>query len=328
MASIGKTRKSRANKVSSLDAMESEIGTQVEDLPVFADQLRALRKYRHLEPSDIVFTGSGDSLSSSLFAHHLSNSMAGAYDPYELQLSPNLIHDKLLFLTSISGRTRANIQLARKTKRLAKVRIAVTTDTESPLARDCDDMIRLSYRNAGVLTAGTVSYTASLLALASTFTNLPRLQVLEETSIRARKWADNVMTPPSSGFIFVGAGVGFALSMYGAFKIHEVLGLPADYEHAEELGHSKLFSIRPTDSIICIALGSEGKTVRLSRTLSDKGFNSYLLDCNDPNPILAALQAALSLQHLALRLARRRRLAECAFLSNRKRLRLSSSLIY
>jgi fructoselysine-6-P-deglycase FrlB-like protein len=306
--------------------MEEEIENQIEDLPNYAHELN--HDYRPSDPSDLIFTGAGDSLAGSLFAHYLSDGEAGAYDPFELQLYPSLTRDKLLFLTSVSGMTQANVLLARKAKRLAKRRIAVTADQQSPLAKECDDTIQLSYRSSGVLTAGTVSFTTSLLALASTVTRLPELRSLEELNVRARNWAEHLRSLPHAGFMFVGSGIGYALSAYGAFKIHEVLGQPADHQQTEQLGHSKLFSLRRTDNIVCVGTHNDQKTRQLSSRLSADGFRSHLLNLNAENRIIAALQAAFTLQHLAVSLARRRGLRECHFLSDENRLRLSSRLIY
>jgi fructoselysine-6-P-deglycase FrlB-like protein len=326
VASIDKPQKKKPAKVSSLDAMEKEIENQIEDLPKYAHQLD--HNYQRSVPSHLIFTGAGDSFAAALFTHYLSNGKARAYDPYDLQLYPNLTRDKLLFLTSVSGRTRANILLARRTKRLAKRRIAVTADQQSPLAKECDDTIQLSYRASEVLTSGTASFTTSLLALASTITSLPKLASLEELNVRASNWAKHVKSLRHSGFMFAGSGIGYALSAYGAFKIHEVLGQPADYQQTEQVGHSKLFSLRRTDNIVCTGTRNDQKTRQLSNSLSASGFRSHLLNLNAENPIIGALQAAFTFQHLAVSLAITRGLRECHFLSDENRLQLSNRLIY
>ncbi|PYS54995.1 MAG: hypothetical protein DMF76_26425, partial [Acidobacteria bacterium] len=86
MVSIGKSQQRTLDKTSSLDAMEQEIHNQVEDLPAFARELGKDDRFRNLDPSGIIFTGSGDSFASSLLAHYLSQMQAVAADPYELQL--------------------------------------------------------------------------------------------------------------------------------------------------------------------------------------------------------------------------------------------------
>ena len=326
VASIDSAKR-RQSRSSSLDVMEKQLRGQVEELRVFANEIG--RQGGHLQrPSDMIFTGLGDSFACSIFASYLSTGLARTADPYELQQYPEMTLGKTVFITSVSGRTRANVQLARQIKRLARKRVAVTANPASPLAKECDDIIPLPNALPGPVTSGTVSFTTSLLALASRIRTLPRLRDLDKAEARTKEWARRLRRVPRGGFLFVGSGIGYALSAYGAFKIHEVLGLPADYVHSEQLGHSKLFSLQASDNIVCLASHQDRKTADLSRTLSKNGFHSHLLDIRARDPVVAGLEAAFSFQYLALELARARRLKEVAFLLDKKKLRLSSSLIY
>src|SRR5882672_9829077 len=146
VASIGKSQQRALIKASSLDAMEQEIHNQVEDLPAFARELGKDDRFRHLDPSRMIFTGSGDSFACSLFAYYLSNMQALAADPYELQLYPQVSKNKTVFITSVSSKTRTNVQLAKRVEGVAKKRVAITSNPESPLAKECDDIIQLRYR--------------------------------------------------------------------------------------------------------------------------------------------------------------------------------------
>jgi fructoselysine-6-P-deglycase FrlB-like protein len=328
VASIGKSQRT-LGKTSSLDAMEQEIHNQVEDLPAFARELRKYERFSNLDPSSMIFTGSGDSLASSLFAHYLSQMQAFAADPFELQLYPRVTRNKTLFITSISGKTRTNIQLARKVKGVAKKRVAITANPESPLAKECDDVIRLRYRSPGILTSGTASFSASLLAVASLIHRLPKLDSLPVLERRAAEWARLLQVHPNGEFLFVGSGTGYALAMYAVFKIHEVLGLSAQYQHTEQLGHSQLFSLQEkSDNLLFLSPSSDKKTSEVFRVLSKNGFHSYLLKSGTRDPILASLQIMFCMQHLALNLGKRMGLQECAFVTDKKRLALSSRLIY
>ena len=319
--------KRRLSRSSSLDVMEEQLRGQVEELRFFANEIGA--QGGHLQrPSDLVFTGSGDSFACSLFASYLSEGLARAADPYELQQYPEMALGKSVFLTSVSGRTRANLQLARQIKGLARKRVAVTANPASVLANECDDIIPLPNGLLGPVTSGTVSFTTSLLALASRIRTLPRLSDLDKAEARAKEWSRHLRINPRGGFLFVGSEFGYALSAYGSFKIHEVLGNPADYAQTEQLGHSKLFSLQTRDNIVCLASRQDRKTAYVSRVLSKNGFHSNLLDIQARDPVVAGLEAAFSFQYLALELARSRRLKEVAFLLDRKKLRLSSSLIY
>jgi fructoselysine-6-P-deglycase FrlB-like protein len=329
VASIGKNQRKRLSKESSVEAMEEEIHNQIEDLQAFASELGKDHRFRHLDPSSMIFTGSGDSLASSLFAHYLSQMQAFAADPFELQLYPRVTRNKTLFITSVSGKTRTNIQLARKVRGVAKKRVAITANPESPLARECDDVIQLRYRSPGILTSGTAGFSATLIAVASLIRRLPKLDSLPIMERRAAEWARGLRVHPRGEFLFVGSGTGYSLAMYAAFKIHEVLGLSAQYQHTEQLGHSQLFSLQEkSDNLLFLSPSSDEKTSEVFRVLSKNGFHPYLLKGSTADPILAALQVMFCVQHLALNLGRRMGLQGCAFLTDKKRLALSSRLIY
>ena len=329
MASIGKKQRRPSSKKSSLRAMEEEILSQIEDLPALARELNKDHRFEHPDLSSMVFTGSGDSFASSLFAQYLSGMQAFAADPFELRLYPRVTKNKTLFITSVSGRTRTNIQLTKRVKGIAKRRVAITGNPDSPLAKECDDVIQLRYRNMGTLTSGTASFSASLLAVASLVMRLPKLGSLSTMERRASEWARSSRVSPRGGFLFVGSGTGYALAMYASFKINEVLGLPAQYQHSEQLGHSHLFSLnRRSDNLLFLSPSSDKKTSQVHRVLSRNGFHAYLLKGATRDPILAALQVMLCIQHLALNLGGKMRLRECAFVTDRKRLALSSRLIY
>jgi len=329
VASIGKSQRRTLGKTSSLDAMEQEIHNQVEDLPAFARELGKYDRFRNLDPWSMIFTGSGDSLASSLFAHYLSQMQAFAADPLELQLYPQVARNKTVFITSVSGKTRTNIQLARKVKGVAKKSVAITANSKSPLAKECDDLIQIRYRSLGILTSGTASFSASLLAVASLIRRLPKLDSLPVVERRAAGWARRLRVHPRGGFLFVGSGTGYALGMYAAFKLHEVLGLSAQYQHTEQLGHSQLFSLRKkSDNLLFLSPSSDKKTSEVFRVLSKSGFNAYLLKSDRRDPVLATLQIMFCLQHLALYLGRKMGLQECAFVTDKQRLALSSRLIY
>jgi fructoselysine-6-P-deglycase FrlB-like protein len=328
VASIDKRQQRRPSKKTSLQAMEEEIHDQIKDLPAFARELGRDRRFRHLDPSRIIFTGSGDSFASSLLAHYLSGMQAFGADPFELQLYPRVTENKTLFITSVSGKTRTNIQLAKRVKGLAKKRVAITANPNSPLAKECDEVIQLQYRNRRTLTSGTVSFSASLLAVASLIRQLPKLDSLHTMERRATEWNKPLWVHPRGSFLFVGSGIGYSLAMYAAFKIHEMLGLPAQYQHTEQLGHSQLFSLEKTDNLLFLAPSSDKKTSETFRVLSKNGFHAYLLKSESRDPILATLQVMFCIQHLALNLGRKKGLQECAFVTDKKRLALSSRLIY
>ncbi len=326
--STGKIRMRKPSKTS-LDVMAEEINNQIEDLPRFARELHHSRPYRDLEPSRMIFTGSGDSFASALFAQAISKGAATAADPNELHLAPNRVQGKTLFLISVSGKTKTNVRLARRVRGLAKKRVAITANPSSPLARECDDIILLHYRGGKIPTSGTVSFTASLLAVSALLNELTTKIDLRNVDRRATRWAGTMARTEDRRFLFVGSNAGYAIAAYGAFKIHEVLGFKAGHQYSEQFGHSQIFSVnKRSDIIVCIRSDRDEITEKVFRILSENGFQARQVQLVSKDPVIAALGSSLHMQHLAWSLARREGYRECAFLSDPARLNMSNRLIY
>jgi fructoselysine-6-P-deglycase FrlB-like protein len=206
--------------------------------------------------------------------------------------------------------------------------LAVTANPESPLARECDEALQLKYRTTGVLTSGTISFTISLLACAFLLRSLPGTVQAKITGTDAALRATNPKQAENGAFLFIGSGVNYALSLYGAAKINEVLGAKAEAIYPEQLGHAKLFTIdKRRDRIVCISSGHD-KAVETHQLLRKQGFHISILAFPNSHVVNRSLRIAIHLQQLALYLARRKRIKECAFLSDRKRLNLSNKMIY
>jgi len=311
----------------SIRAMAEEISNQTQDLPRLASRLRKT----HLptsQPSSLIFTGSGDSYAAAVFAQELSQGESAASDPYELLTNIRRIKGKNLVIISVSGRTKTNIELARKAKGISTSTLAITANPESALARECDNTLQLKYRTTGILTSGTISFTTSLLACALLLRSLPRSVQVKTAPTDTALLATNLKQAEKGAFVFIGSGVNYALSLYGAAKTNEVLGAKAEAVYTEQLGHAKLFTIdKKRDAIVCISSGRD-KAMKTHELLRKDDFQSSILAFPNGHVVNRSLRITIYLQQLALSLARRKGLEECAFLSDKRRLNLSNRLIY
>jgi len=311
----------------SIEAMQEEISNQAQDLPIFASQLRQ-KHLPKLKRSSLVFVGSGDSYATAIFAQELSLGEAVASDPYELMTNISRIRGKTLVIISVSGRTKTNIELARKARGISTSTLAITANPESPLARECDKTLELQYRTTGILTSGTISFTTSLLACALLLRSLPRSVQVKTTSIDTARLPTKLKQAGKGAFVFIGSGVNSALSLYGAAKINEVLGAKAEAAYPEQLGHAKLFTMdKKRDFIVCISSGRD-KALETHQLLRKDGFRSSILAFPDSHVVNRSLRIAICLQRLALSLAKTRKIKECVFLSEKGRLNLSNRMIY
>jgi glucosamine--fructose-6-phosphate aminotransferase (isomerizing) len=327
--------------MNAIEAMQIEIESQVEELP----------KLDLLSPVSncCLFVGSGDSHAAGLAAQYFSGSQAICCYPIDIIKNPSLVKRRNLFIVSISGNTQANIMAAKIAKKHGASNItAITARPSSRLAKSCDEMIELKYRNTGIATAGTISFTASMIKCISLITQLQLPSNLGEIYNRAEKQAkqaiskiDDKSNSSSSGggsisnscYFILGNGQLHAIAMYGSLKFNEVFGVRAMAYPTEEFCHSPLFSIQETDQAIVLGDNdndndnNNDSSQKLSKRLNEEGFSSMHVGFKNKG-IELLLSATFFIQLVLLKLAQKYSLTSCHFLSNEKLLRVSSDFIY
>jgi fructoselysine-6-P-deglycase FrlB-like protein len=304
--------------VNAIKAMQAEIGYQVQDLQ---------NQKLPLPSRNCLFVGSGDSYVAGLAAQYFSGGRAICCYPTDLIQNPSMANGRNVYVVSISGSTKANILAAKIAKRQRARTTAITARPASALGKACDQVIELKYRSAGVTTAGTISFTSSMLACLSLAAKL-RLPDLDEIYIAAKRaaitWTFLISRRVKKNSYFVlGDGILYPVAIYSALKLNEVFGAKAVAYPAEEFCHSPLFSIKKGDQVI--TLGENA--VQLNRKLRQEGFSSVRFDVKNEG-IESLLLSTFFMQMLVLKLAQRRGLTSCYFLKNKKLLKISSDFIY
>lgn len=316
--------------MNAIEAMQAEIEYQVQDL----------HKLDLSSPvSNCLFVGSGDSYIAGLAAQYFSGSRAICCSPIDIIKNPLLVKRRNLFVVSISGNTQANILAAKIAKKHGVGTIsALTARSSSRLAKSCDQTIELKYKNTGITTAGTISFTLSMIKCISLSTELQLPSNLRKMYNRAENQAkqaiskidDKSNSSSSKSYFILGNSQLHAIAMYGALKFNEVFGAKAMAYPTEEFCHSPLFSIKETDQ--AIVLGGEeddddDNSSKLSKRLNEEGFASVHVGFK-PTGIELLLQATFFIQLFVLKLAQKYSLTSCYFLRNEKLLRVSSDFIY
>jgi fructoselysine-6-P-deglycase FrlB-like protein len=317
--------------MNAIEAMQSEIEYQVQDL----------HKLHLSSPvSNCLFVGSGDSYIAGLAAQYFSGSRAICCSPIDIIKNPLLVKRRNLFVVSISGNTQANIIAAKIAKKHGVGTIsALTARSSSRLAKSCDQTIELKYKNTGITTAGTISFTASMIKCISLSTELQLPSNLRKMYNRAENQAkqaiskidDKSNSSSSTSYFILGNSQLHAIAMYGALKFNEVFGAKAMAYPTEEFCHSPLFSIKETDQAIVLG-GQEDdddddNSSKLSKRLNEEGFASVHVGFKRTG-IELLLQATFFIQLFVLKLAQKYSLTSCYFLRNEKLLRVSSDFIY
>lgn len=311
--------------------MQAEIEYQVQDL-CRLDLLSSSPACNN--NNSCLFIGSGDSYIAGLSAQYFSNSHAICCYPIDIIKNPLLVKSRNLFIVSISGNTLANILAAKIAKKHGVSKItALTARPSSRLAKSCDQTIELKYRNTGIITAGTISFVASMIKCISLTIQLRLPSDLRKIYNRAETQAEQVISKidnksrtSSSSYFILGNGQLHAIAMYGALKFNEVFGASAMVYPVEEFCHSPLFSIKETDQAIVLG-DNDDNNRKLSKRLNEEGFSSVHVRFKNTG-IELLLQATFFIQLLVLKLAQKYGLTSCHFLSNKKLLRVSSDFIY
>lgn len=312
--------------MNAIEAMQAEIEYQVQDL----------HKLELSSPvSNCLFVGSGDSYIAGLAAQYYSGSHAICCSPIDIIKNHLLVKRRNLFVVSISGNTRANILAAKIAKKHGVGTIsALTARSSSRLAKSCDQTIVLKYKNTGITTAGTISFTLSMIKCISLSTELQLPANLRKIYNLAEKQAKQAISKidsrnnnSSTSYFILGNSQLHAIALYGALKFNEIFGVKAMAYPAEEFCHSPLFSIKETDQAIVLGGDDDDNSRNLSKRLNEEGFSSVHVGFKRTG-IELLLQSTFFIQLFALKLAQKYGLTSCYFLRNKKLLRVSSDFIY
>ncbi len=328
--------------MNTLDAYEQEISYQIEELPRIMNGMRGIWLSDD-EQSSALITGSGDSLAASMVAERLSGFRIQCIDPLELSSMIGSLHGKksILYIISISGSTRAALQAMSKAHEHGLKVVAVTANAESRLGRGADSTILLRFKRTGILTAGSIGFTASLVAAASLVVNMDDISIdVNGLFSKASDTAKGIMLGENN--YIVGDVLTYPLALYGSAKVYEVLGAKAFHCRLEQFCHMEVFSLAEKDKVL--ALSSEEKAKMLVDGLRSNGIDAELLEyayCDSNGSdnsngsesngrhesLSKLLYYAFLMQLITLNNAKRLGLKDCAFIGHRL-LGLSSSLIY
>jgi fructoselysine-6-P-deglycase FrlB-like protein len=312
----------------SFESTLREIEAQAFDLPDYLQYLDSL-SLDPADPNDSLFVGAGDSYAAASFAERLANFGPRSFDPYDLIRNPQAAKDKSVFIISVSGKTRANLEVAEAVRPLAKEVIVITANEESTLAKSSSREVHLKFSKSPGLTPGTNSFTCSLLAMSAILGNRTgKLEVAKMIEQAKGRMHTNLDFP--SGVHFVGSGLYYPIAMYGYAKLCEFVGGPAEYQLLEEFSHMNLFSVRDKDLVVILPAGQEDRrSLDLHASLERAGIKSLLLAFEKSNDkISQAIYYSIQLQYLALTLAQLHGLKEPAFLQRKNLLEISDRMIY
>lgn len=299
------------------------IGAFENDIKLQTKLLEKLKLQKPLSPQQqnkTIFCGTGDSLASAMLAESFSDFRVRALDPLDIIKNKKLVQGKSVYFVSISGNTISNIKAAR----LAKNSTAVTKNTASPLAKSCNQVMPLKYKDTGILTSGSIGFLSSMLACISLVFRF-RIRNAKKLFLSAQAQARKI--PLKNKIYLIGNQHTYPITMYAAAKMYEVLGSDAHYERIEQFSHTGLFSAKKGDTVI-IFEGANQHNKQLGLQLKKLGLSVYNPSISSVDKISEILFYTFVSQHVALYHAKRKHLMDCHFVTQKKIRNASSAMIY
>ncbi len=314
--------------MSSRRATLVSVAEELEEQPSLLDSFRRSTLWSELEEKegDPVFVGAGDSYAASLCTSFVAGPRVLALDPYSLAESIAWARERPVYIISISGETRSNVELAQSLKGVARYVVAVTCNSKSRLADAADVTIELPFRPRAK-SPGLASFTLSLSAALKVCGFDSDCDFHE--ALRGARAESKRIGVASKGNVthFAANNEAYAVSIYGAAKIYELLGGRAQASLLEEFSHTSLFSLSTRDTVNVIDRPSGQKGRRLCEALERDGYASSLV-----SPKGGRLESlyflVFALQMAAVGAARSAGWNAPYFLDAKEKLRISDEMIY
>lgn len=296
--------------VNTVDAFANDVLLQLDYLAKFRPQKTA---------KNAIFVGSGDSLCAAMLAEAFSDYSFRAYDPLELANNKAIAHKKHAYFVSISGNTISNVNAAKKIAH----KTAITKNRTGKLAKTCKNIIHLDYSDSGVLTSGSIGFLASALTCISLVHKF-RIKNAKKLFQAAATQSKKII--PHKKIYFLGSQYTYPIAMYASAKLGEILGIDSHYERIEQFSHMGLFSARPGDTIIILERKNKHNS-KLALHLKKLGLHVYHPSVLG-DEISQALFYVFAVQLLSLGLARKKKIRDCYFITQKKFRAASSGMIY
>ncbi len=297
--------------------------------------LQRLRPPKSMSTKSGIFVGSGDSYACALLMEYLSNHRMIAYHPSDILNCPQVLLDHEIFFISASGRTRSNIEAAQIARKFGVKTTAVTVCYKSPLEEVCNETLHLNYlHNPRSSNTGILEFTATVIycmALIGISINLNIAGKIFKNAYEQVNLCGQNLPTRFQSILFLGNGMSYPLANYGALKMHELFGFRSFGYLLDDYYHAPIFSLKKPDCVF--VLDNEKSKNSLSANFHNKLRKTHALSFHfqpevGRSPFEKILFSIFVIQILGLILAEKLKIDKPYYLSRKRILKLSSSLIY
>ena len=292
----------------------------------FNSQIKKLNEIRNKKIfDDCIYVGSGDSYAAGLFAEFFTGHRCRCYSPSDL-IGSKILYDKTYCFISVTGKTKANIELAQRATESGARTVAITFDQNSKLAQVCKEVVLLKLPKAKTPGSGFGTFVANVVtSLQLTGVDVPKnFHLWYKKGLELSLELLNSVALPDQITYVIGNNILHVLAFYASLKMAEFFGITAVPYKLEEFCHSPIFGIKKSHYLWI--LGQSEK--RLSRKLGKLGINISYFELYNGDTLTQLFQSIFFVQHLILLLAQRSGFTQLKYLVEQDVLKTSSDIIY
>ena len=302
--------------MNSIESLTSEFNAQISELgKINNDKIS----------NNLIFVGSGDSYVAALITEYLTHHKCRCYSPSDL-FSSELSRDRTYCFVSVTGRTKANISVAKRASRVGSKTVAITFSENSELAHLCDKIIHPNLKRAHTPTAGFGSFVANAITCLQVagITVPKKFGLWYHNALKISKNVlESVVLPEDTVFV-LGNNTLYPLAVYTSLQMAEFFGTTSVAQKLEEFCHSPIFGIKKSHQLL--VLGQKEETI--SQKLSQLGLKISYIDLYNQDPLSQLFESIFFVQNLMLVLAEKFGYTELKYLKMKSVLEASSDLIY
>ena len=293
----------------------------------FNSQIRELNNIHNKKIfDDCIYVGSGDSYVAGLIAEYLTNHKCKCYSPSDL-LNSRFIDDKTYCFISVTGKTKANLEVARRANQAGVKTIAVTLNKNSKLAEICNEIVPLKITRTNTPTAGFgtfVSNVVTCLQIAG-ITVPQKFDIWHKKGVQqSLKLLQSVILPKEETINLLGNNILYAIALYATLQMAEFFGSAAVAHKLEEFCHSPIFGLKKSHHLWILGQ-NEGQ---ISQTLKSLGLHVTHIELYNLDIVTQLFESIFFVQNLILLLSERHGYSELQYVLMKDVLKASSDIIY
>lgn len=290
----------------------------------YTEQINSLGKVSSRKKSkNCIFVGSGDSYVAGLIAESVSNHHCKCYSPADLMRS-KFMENMTYYFISVTGRTRSNIEIARRATKAGAKTVAVTFDPTSELAKVCNEIYTLEPSMTNTSTSYSTFTTNVVTCLELAGISIPRKFQMWHRNGMELVSSFNHVSFPKHVLHILGNDVFYPLAMYASLKMTEFFGVTTIPNKMEEFCHTPVFGIKPSHAIWILGRTEDTTSHKLGNLKNEFTF----FELKNPDLLSELFESIFFLQGFMLLFSEKYDFTELKYILMKKVLTISSDIIY